>query len=200
MDKLPIAAITLGVSAIVGLPIWLLYPKEVTGQVTHIEWVYQSDLRQKTLMHDSGWGSPSGAFNVTCRRKYYGEEDCNYHPCNPHMNAAEVLEYDTCHSHCDVYRDWCEYDYYDWPIIKTLQTMGSRHNEYWPDLQPTGPDQRLDRKERYKVEFAGETRWTYQPNNLVDFQRFEVDAYWRLKVNRLKMATPLKLLRAEWGS
>lgn len=202
-------AIGSGVSITVALTAWLFIPHETTAKVASINWTYQSDLRQKTLMHDSGWGTRSGAFNVYCRRKYYGEEDCNYYQCNPHTiwrscncnkdgcDRCSRIEYDRCHHHCDVYRDWCEYDYYNWPIIQTLETTGSRHNEYWPNLQPNGPDQRLDRKERYQVLFVGKTEWTYAPRNLPEFQQFETDTLWKIKVNNLKMVTPLQLLHPE---
>jgi len=205
---LKIGASVLGVSALIALPIWLLYPHETTAKVSHISWTYQSNLRQKTLMHDSGWGTRSGAFNVSCHSKYYGEEDCNYYQCNPRMiwyscncnkdgcDRCFRTEYDRCHHHCDVYRDWCEYDYYDWPVVKSLTTNGSAHDEHWPDLQ-AGVDQRLDRTERYEVAFTGEKAWRYAPRDLSEFLQFETNTLWRIKVNNLKIVTPIQLLRPE---
>lgn len=225
-------AIGSGVAITIALTAWLFIPHETTAKVASINWTYQSDLRQKTLMHDSGWGTPFGAFNTSCRRKHYGTEDCNPHRCNPYSVSYDCncttydcncarncsngnrecrrtcstcrrcsrcsrTEYRTCYDRCDVYRDWCEYDYYSWPVVKTLATSGADHNEHWPDLVASGPEQRLDRTEKYRVVFTGKKEWTYAPNNIGEFRRFQANEMWKIKVNNLKIVTPLRVLRPE---
>lgn len=220
-------------AGLVALGVFLFMPWEVTAKVSALRWDYRADLRQRVTLHGSGWGSPGGAFNVSCKRKWYGTENCNPHNCNPHSVSYECnctsyecncsthcsdngngfstcsetcstcqqcstcsrIEYDTCYDQCDVYKDWCEYDYYDWPIIKTLTTSGSSHNEHWPDLAADGPLQRLDKTERYSVDFVKEAEvWIYKPRQLAEFQRYVVGKPWRIKVNRVRSVTPLEPL------
>lgn len=93
-------------------------------------------------------------------------------------------EYDTCYDQCPVYRDWCSYDYYDWPVKQTKSTGGASHEEHWPGLQPAD-GQRLERVEHYNVTFLGEgDRYNYEPETLLDFRRFDVGERWHLKVGR----------------
>ena len=230
---LPIGIVS-GVAALAALLVWLLTPWEEDAKVNFIEWRYTSDLRQKTLMHGEGWGSPIGSFNVSCRSKYYGDEDCHPHQCNPHSvsydcnctsyecncrkscsdnkngfstcsescstcqrcSTCSRTEYDTCYDRCPVYRDYCTYDYYEWPIIQTLKTSGMEHNEHWPELAANGPEQRLDRAEFYEVTFieahTAKDHWTYRPGGLTAFKTFEPGQFWRIQVNRIGSVTPLQ--------
>lgn len=229
-----IVGVLAGGGALVALLTFLLVPKEVDAKVNSIRWMYTSDLRQKTLMHGEGWGSPSGSFNVSCSRKYYGDEDCNPHDCNPHSVSYECncqtydcncrttcsdngngfstcsescstcsqcstcsrTEYDTCYDRCPVYKDYCTYDYYEWPVVASQKTGSFEHDEKWPDLQASGPDQRLDRTEYYEVVFieakTGKENWTYKPKTLPEFKTFDSKQLWRIKVNRLGSVTPLQ--------
>lgn len=224
-----------GGALLVGLFLmYLLAPWEVTTKVTSINWQYTSKLRQKTLMHAEDWGAPAGSFNVSCSKKYYGDEDCHPHQCNPHSVSYECnctssecncrttcsdkgngfsscsescstcrscstcsrTEYDTCYDSCPVYKDWCAYDYYEWPVIKTLNTAGVTHDERWPELEAVGADQRIDRIEVYEVAFVDvkdvKETWSYKPTGLVEFQKFDTNQTWRLKVNRLRIVAPLQ--------
>jgi hypothetical protein len=223
-----------GLAAFIALVVWILTPWEVTTKVSGISWQYTSKLRQKTLMHGEDWGAPSGSFNVSCERKYYGDEDCHPHDCRPHSVSYECncssspcncstkcsdngngfstcsescstcrscstcsrTEYDTCYDSCPVYKDWCSYDYYEWPVIQTLNTAGATHDERWPVLEAVGADQRLDRVEVYDVSFVDvkdpKETWSYKPTGLTEFQKFDTNQTWRLKVNRLRIVAPLQ--------
>ena len=223
-----------GVLALAGLLAFLLTSWEVDAKVNSLLWQYTSYLHHKTLSGGLGWGSPGGAFNISCSSKYYGDEDCHPHNCRPHSVSYECncssydcncrttctdnkngfsscsescstcqrcstcnrTEYDTCYDSCPVYKDYCTYDYYEWPIIQTLKTSGFEHNEHWPELAANGVDQRLDQTEFYEVTFieakTGKENWTYRPKTLVEFKTFEAKQFWRLKVNRLRIVTPLQ--------
>lgn len=225
-----------GLLALAGLLAYLLTPWEEDAKVLTFRWTYTSDLRQKTLMHGEGWGAPAGAFNTSCQSKYYGDEDCHPHNCNPHSVSYECnctsyecncrttctdnkngfsscsescstcqrcstcsrTEYDTCYDRCPVYKDYCTYDYYEWPIIQSLKTGGFEHNERWPELEAKGADQRLDKTEFYEVTFmearASKKSWTYKPRSLAEFKTFDTKQLWRIEVNRLGSVTPLRRL------
>ncbi len=222
-----------GAMLVLGLITLLLIPREVNASISGISWVYTADLRQKTQKHGTDWGSPSesSAFNVSCNKKYYGDEDCHPHDCRPHSESYECnctseecnchescssngngfstcttrcstcrscstcsrTVYDTCYDQCPVYKNWCEYDYYAWPVISTNQTAGTTHEVKWPDLAANGPDQRLDRTEKYKVAFTdGKDNWTHTPWSYAEFQKFSTGETWKLKVRRIGSVEPLE--------
>ncbi len=96
-------------------------------------------------------------------------------------------EYDTCYDQCPVYRDWCSYNYYDWPIKTTQHTSGADHVVRWPDLVPIGDQQRLQKIEKYKVDFrTAAEAFEYAPESLTDFRRFTRGDPWRLKIGKVR--------------
>lgn len=111
-------------------------------------------------------------------------------------STCSRTEYDTCYDQCPVYKPWCSYDYYEWPVIQTLTTSGVTHDEHWPVLEAKGEEQKLDRTENYAVTFIdvknSKESWEVAPRSLGEFQQFEPAQVWRLKVNRLRQATPLR--------
>lgn len=226
-------AVGAGLAGVVALLVWFFVPWEEDVTVSRIAWEYREDLHQRELHHGENWKhrEPSGSFNERCASKYYGDEDCNPHPCNPHSVTYECgctsyscncstscsdngngfstcsetcstcqqcstcsrTEYDTCYDSCPVYKPWCSFDYYEWPIVKTLTTSGVVHDEHWPGMTAAPVEQRLDEYEKYEVSFTkpGES-WVYRASSLADFKRFETGAEWRIKVNRLRSVTPLQ--------
>ena len=223
----------LGVLGLVWLGFFLFASHPEDTKVSGIAWTYRQDLHQRTTLHDEGWGSPIGAFNVSCKSKHYGTEDCHPHNCNAHSVSYECnctsydcncrttctdnkngfsscsescsscqrcstcsrTEYDTCYDQCDVYKDWCFYDYYEWPIIATKSTAGSTHDEHWADLKADGPLQRLDQSEAYEVQFKGkEDAWKYRPRNLTEFRYFNTGVTWKILVNRVGTVQPVQAL------
>ncbi|MEI6511410.1 MAG: hypothetical protein WCO25_05230 [Candidatus Uhrbacteria bacterium] len=106
-----------------------------------------------------------------------GTEDCNPHDCNGKM------VYETCYDQCDVFENWCKYRYDTWPVVTTKTTSGTTHETFWPELTATGNDQRLERSEKYEVRFSDEVdRWTYKPDGLQAFARFDPGTSWSATV------------------
>lgn len=234
MDKRVL--ISMGAFALVMILVFFIVPREVTAKVDRLHWSRTALLRQRTLMHGEGWGTPFGSFNSSCASKYYGDERCRPYQCRPHSVSYECnctsrscdcrtscsdngngfstckercstcrtcstctrTEYDTCYETCPVYRDWCSYDYYEWPQIAAQETSGTEHDEHWPELQATSVEQRLERYERFEVAFveASEAKesWTLKPDTLEDFRKFEPKQLWRIRVNRLGLVTPMRKL------
>lgn len=73
-----------GVVAFIVLLVWLFTPHELDAKVTSMKWIHMARYEERIVKHDEGWGSPGGAFNVSCHSKYYGTENCNPYQCNPH--------------------------------------------------------------------------------------------------------------------
>jgi hypothetical protein len=89
----------------------------------------------------------------------------------------------TCYHECPVYRDWCSYDVYEWPVVETKQTSGDSAVTTWPVLTANGPDEQVSKNERYEVEFLrGGKRYKWTPPDLASFARFRKDAAWVIKV------------------
>ncbi len=137
---------------------------------------------------------------------------CNAHDCNCHevchdlgngfskcddvcstcYDNCPTTEYDTCYEQCPVYRQWCSYDYYEWPTINSKKTSGHGKKVHWPGLQAQGSLQRLVQQEVYRVQFSnGEQIWDYVPPSFQDFIRFEEHASWKVQVNHAGQVWPL---------
>lgn len=134
----------------------------------------------------------------TCRSNNNGFSTCST-SCSScsRCSTCYKTEYDTCYDRCSVYKNWCEYDYYAWPTIASLQTTGTTHETKWPALEANGPNQRLDKTERYSVQFVnGEDSWTFNPVGLVQFERFTTGKTWKLKVRHIGSVEPLEEVSA----
>ncbi len=106
--------------------------------------------------------------------------------CSRHDTCSRT-EYDTCYDACPVYKDWCSYDYYDWPVKATRQTAGHDHAVHWPDLHAEGPLQRVQKVEAYGVKFRAEDEtYDYAPETLLEYKSFDLGAAWQLKVGKVR--------------
>jgi len=130
--------------------------------------------------------------HTTCRDQGNGFSRCS-ESCSTCSKCETCYrtEYDTCYDSCPVYKDHCDYDYYDWPTINTKVTSGAAHNETWPVLEARPIDQRLVKTEKYEVVFKnGVENWKYTPKSLGEFRYFVTGVTWKLKVNRAGMVWP----------
>ena len=192
-QKITVAVVSVAIVTISVLFWWLGKTRHEPFMVVDARWRTETRLHQKTLMHDSGWGRPwdSGAFNVDCHRKLRDYEDCN---C--------VMMPDTMIEDCDrcpVYDDWCEWDYYGWPVIKRAQRSGL------PDETPTyepleaGKDQRLSFHETYEVLWVNEEKKNreYHAASVAELRLYRDRDWWDVEVNKLGMFRPVAVLTAE---
>lgn len=182
----------------VALVTWLVWffgvPKEKPFQVVDARWVTKTHLRQKTLMHDAEWGEPwpsRHAFNVHCERRRHGYRDCN---CTFDDDGLEDCD------RCPRYDDWCEYDYYDWPIVLTKSRTGLPDNE--PTYEPIEfkpPDQRLDSEVEFKVLWVDEEKKNrdYLARNNIELRQYHPRDWWSVKVNRVGIFQPIEPLKGE---
>lgn len=133
---------------------------------------------------------------TSCRDKKNGFSECRER-CSTCRSCSTCTRtaYRTCYERCPVYDDWCSYDYYDWPVVKSLTTNGIAHDERWPALEASGQDQRLDKTARFDVNFAreqGEAKtWAYSPKDMLEFKLFDTGAKWHIEVNHMGSVTPL---------
>lgn len=86
----------LGLAGLLSLCLYLFTPSEVSGRVVTRSWNVVSVLRERVTLHGTGWDETvkGGAFNVSCVRKYKGQERCNPHNCNPHQQSYSCRPHD----------------------------------------------------------------------------------------------------------
>ena len=192
--------IVLIVAGIIGFSVWLLRDRNKSFQVVTSSWTTQSDLRQKTQYHGAEWGRPWGkdAFNIQCHSRYYGQQRCFCHEV-----CSGPTKTRSCHqscSSCPEYRDWCEYDYWEWPIIKTMTNFGLPEvDPSWPTLTANGPDQRVDQSVTFNVQWIDEEneRTDWRAASIQDLRRFHHRDWWQVTVNHAGKFVPVKILTGE---
>lgn len=104
--------------------------------------------------------------------------------CDTCYETCTRQVHDTCWRRCPVYRDWCEYDSYEWPVTATLTTSGTGQDVHDPALVASGPLERLEQTEVFNVKFAHKDRsWSLSPSR-ADYARYRLGSEWAVEVNR----------------
>jgi hypothetical protein len=126
----------------------------------------------------------------SCEDEGNGYQSCD-EICDQDCDTCDQKVEKTCYKRCPVYDDWCSYDYYEWPVIRTETASGQGHDVLWPPLSADGPYERIERSAEYTVRFAADGKtWTYHPSSLEDYRRFAPGARWLIKANRAGMVWP----------
>lgn len=190
------SVIVAGSVALIYFVVWVATPREVDVHVEDISWMYLTNVRQREVRHSSGWGHPGNkgfykepVFNKNCESRYYGEETyvcgsyTTVYACG--KSTCSQIHYRYCNR--SVYKTWCDYDYYEWPVVNFEQTSGNTHEVRWSELKPNGPLQRIQNIANYEVNFVNvDDRFQYKPGSLADFRRFSPKDRWRLQVGRIR--------------
>lgn len=146
--------------------------KEVKYEVTAIGWEYTNNLHNRVTKHDEGWSHPSDAFNIETSRKRRGTRKCD---CRRDRNGRE-----TCDT-CPRYDTWYEYDYYAWPILKTVVTSNNDHAPYYGELPKLTGNQKYTTQEKYIIILSNpeekEPR-EYKPSTLDEYKKFKFQDKW----------------------
>lgn len=91
------------IGGVVWLCVFLFSSHEETANVSEIQWRYEQNLYQRVTLHEEGWGTRMGAFNVSCQQRQRGTRDCHPHQCRPHTVYRDcncVQEECNCHKSC----------------------------------------------------------------------------------------------------
>lgn len=184
-----ILLIALGVIIIVGIYFGAVYKKAY--KVVHVSWTASSYLKQRTQVHSSDWCPPDHeAFNVQKSRKFRNMRDC--------LCSTDSEGNKSC-SKCPNYDDWCEYDWYDWPIIKTLSnTKEPLSTPEWPIIKPI-ENQRVDTDIVFEAVFKDEdgNLMEYKAKSLEELRRYEIGAWWKVSRTFGVGFVPLNVLQGE---
>ena len=99
-----VALAVLGASALaIGFFTWLFMPWHERVHVASATWARRCELQHRETHHDHDWGSPPGAFNVSCVSRQHGTHSCNPYNCNAHSvdcHCHQVANGESCHESC----------------------------------------------------------------------------------------------------
>lgn len=202
-----IAAVVIGALIVTGIG-FLIYhsvPKHHAGKVVDARWTASTYLRQKTKYHSEEWGEPLGKDIVPgskeCNSKYYGQKECFCHTrqsCSGSGENRHCTSHRSCSS-CPEYRTWCVYDYWEWPVVKTLQNAGIDYSPVWQEMTPADGNQRVEKGIVFNVTFNLEEVGAkeYSPTSLDELKMFKAGEYWDVKTNSFGYVKPVKVLSGE---
>jgi len=126
-----------------------------------------------------------------CVDQKNGYSKCS-NQCSTCYDTCKRTEYDTCYDTCPVYGQWCTYDYYTWPAVRTAHAQGGDHNMKCPALE-AGALQRVEQDVAYEVVFSNtEDRWTLHPSSIQEFRKYTPRDNWVIEVNRAGKVKPLR--------
>ncbi len=166
--------------------------EDVVGQVQDASWEYSLAIEALTPVRDEEWRDriPDDAEILSCREEVRRVQQ------QPAPNSVEVCgtpyTVDTGTGVGEVVQD-CEYQVYDdlcsytvlaWREFDLVSLTGDDFAPEWPN-PALAQDQRIgEGREFYEVVFSVDGRsYTYHPDNLDEFSRFEYDDRWILQIN-----------------
>jgi ribosomal protein L40E len=187
-----LAVVGLFVVGCIALLVFSSRTEDVVGQVQDVSWEYSVAIEALVPVQDEDWQDriPNDAEILSCREEVRRVEQF------PAPNSVEVCgepyTVDTGSGIGEVVQD-CEYQVYDnvcrftalaWQEVDLVSAVGNDFAPEWPNPR-LAQDQRFgESREFYEVVFAVDGRsYTYQPNSLDEFSRFEYDDRWILQVN-----------------
>jgi len=135
--------------------------------------------------------------STSCTSGENGFSECE-ESCSPTYTEEcdTCTEYDTCYEQCPTYDQWCDYDYYDWPTVRTEHTSGTdRDPIVWPaiSMPDDGETYRFERAEHYDVHFGnGNGTWTTTPDSASTFGHYHVGARWDIEVTHAGSVSPVR--------
>lgn len=165
-----------------GLVFFLFSPSEsVTGTVSDVRWESSVTVQEEhEVSHNNERGTPpSDAYDVDCHTE--NQEVCTEKTIDRGNGYAEVVQ--DCHTESEQY---CSYTTLEWQTVETLTRDGNDYSPYYaePSLsngQRTGGDT-VD----YSVSFSSDKgELTYSPDDLSEYQQFQLGSQWTLSLNRL---------------
>ena len=171
---------------------WACHSEFRQTRVSELRWTHRTNFRARHIYRDGDWGSPPG------RGGYYHEPTWD-HSCYSkysHSSCTTINKATVC---TPVYRTWCDYSYYDWPIEKFREHQGSGHDVSWLSY---GPELDVDHRESheawYEVDFTnGRKTWTWPTRSKEQYDKFKTGDYWQLEFPNWGDMHPVKPLPLE---
>jgi hypothetical protein len=187
-----------GVVAVISIFVffrWACHSDFKQAQVKEVKWQHFTDLRGRTKKSDGDWNYYGQVpdtrgyynepiFNKRCRDREHGTWCCG----GRDNNGACLME-------CPDYDEWCDYNYWDWPVIDTMYVEGlGEEQEMYPTFGSQLDDNhRESRRPLYSVTFAQQGKdWVYQTKSGQRYREFVVGDIWMIEIPRFGSRTPSK--------
>ncbi len=176
--------------------IWYFFIRttSASGVVQSVSWEISIPIEEEVpVEHEAWWDEvPNDGEIISCTEedRYTSDEDepgkYTVEECSDPENVdtgagyAEVVQ--ECVYH--VYEDYCTYSAWEWQAVDSVSLSG---NDLFP-IQPDEPniyfDQRLgETTETYTVVFDADGKsYTYTPDTVNEFKRYEIGSTWTLNV------------------
>jgi len=162
--------------------IFLFSPSEsVAGTVNQVHWETSLSIQEESEVDYSNerGNPPSDAYDISCHTE--SEEVCTERTVDQGNGFAEVVE--DCETRSEEY---CSYSVMEWLNTETLTLTG---DDFAPEYASPSlsSDQRLgDERIEYTVTFSAASEiFEYTPDNLDEYQQFQIGSEWTLNMNRL---------------
>lgn len=175
---------------------WLVTSDRVQARVSQVSWDHRTHLRERKIYSDSGWGDPPS------EQGYYDDPTFDW-DCYMRRRGSTCIAHDK-HGNCTAsvpsHDRWCDYRYFDWPIIETKVASGLGHEMFWATFGKRLDDlHRETHQERYEVSFVNPDgrSWKYTTTNEAQFRTFEVGDYWNLKLPHVGSMEPVGKVNLE---
>jgi hypothetical protein len=167
------------ICCVAALFLFVFPSQSVQGTVADVYWQTSVPVQEIRAVdyNDERGNPPSDAYNVSCYDD--SQEVCEEKTIDRGDGSAEIVE--ECHTETERY---CDYTLDEWTTIQTYTLDGHDLNPYYERPSLTN-DQRLGNENAdYTVYFDTEKgEITYEPGNLGEFQQFQIDSTWTLKLN-----------------
>ena len=157
-------------------------PRDDEAQVVGMHWTTITNTYEQVTKHYGSWyTAPKQARNVKCVFKQHGTERCYCDIKGNHCNK------------CPVFDSWCEYNVDEWTLLEMVIQEAPDYNPTWPDVYVAGPKQKSIAEIKFEVVFKTRSeKLVYKPDNLYNYQRFQVGAMWKIKREKAGTLKPLK--------
>jgi len=160
----------------------LLAPTQTsTATVSDIYWQTSVPVQEiQAVNYSNETGSPpSDAYNVSCRTET--TQVCEEKTIDQGNGYAEVVQ--ECH---DESTDYCSYTVDEWTTIQTYTLDGHDFSPQYSQPSISGNQRVGDESLTLTVYFTSEGKeYTYTPDDLSEFQQFDIGSTWTLHMNAL---------------
>jgi membrane protease subunit (stomatin/prohibitin family) len=160
----------------------LLAPsQDVRASVEDIYWQTSVPVEQIEAVHysDETGSPPSGAYDVSCRTDT--RQVCEEKTIDKGNGYAEVVT--ECH---DESTDYCSYTVDEWKALKTYTLDGHTLSPVYSHPNIFSGQRLGNASVAFTVYFAdGSDTYTYHPDDLYEFQQFDIGSVWTLHMNAL---------------
>jgi membrane protease subunit (stomatin/prohibitin family) len=162
--------------------IFVFPTKSVQATVTDVHWETSVPVQEiRAVNYNNERGSPpSGAYDVSCRNESH--DVCQQKTVDKGNGYSEVVE--ECRTETEQY---CSYTVDEWTTIQTYTTAGNNLQPVYENPSIASGQRLGSESQTFTVTFStanGEQK-TYSPDNVSEFQQFQVGSTWTLKMNAL---------------